>query len=573
MGEDQHAAGVRGLDEAERRDRLAGAGRVLEPEALGGVRVLGLLGERLVLVVLVHPVARLLVGLGLGARLLLGLLVGEHDILVVVLVEVLVLVGRGPCDRPELVVVLVEVVLVELRLVGVVLVLVLVGLGLGAPRARRRPLRAPPAAPSGSSGPRMSAEASSSGEAEAAARPLAWRAARCASASSAVSVPESASTWWAERTVPSASFGSSSDMSRSRPSSSENSRRQPVEGCFAFGFSSSSASASSSARRRGEPAASATAGSSPSCRKRSRTSFSARAMSAELGMVVAARATEVDSAIGGWWTSRQSRRRSWLRCDSKGICARLAQRRRSSAPRLYVNSGYSTPGRDPRERGHLGRPRHAGPRAPEPGSASASLCAVTPQRLAIVSVTAGVVALVVVGLLELGGGSGAQKPSGLTPAAMQARLRGSPPLLAALHAQAGELLPGRPRCRAGAAPGAARAPDRRQQVGVLVRARAAPSSAPSSRCRSRAGAQVAFIGIDSGDTSKGAAACVPALASRSPTRATSTPSGAAGSAITASSFTPVTVFFNRRGSEYIHQGPYPDAAKLERDVRRYAMSG
>ena len=38
VGEDQDAAGARGLDEAERRDRLAGAGRVLEPEAPGGVR-------------------------------------------------------------------------------------------------------------------------------------------------------------------------------------------------------------------------------------------------------------------------------------------------------------------------------------------------------------------------------------------------------------------------------------------------------------------------------------------------------------------------------------------------------
>ena len=38
VGEDQDAAGARGLDEAERGDRLAGAGGVLEPEALGGVR-------------------------------------------------------------------------------------------------------------------------------------------------------------------------------------------------------------------------------------------------------------------------------------------------------------------------------------------------------------------------------------------------------------------------------------------------------------------------------------------------------------------------------------------------------
>ena len=40
--EDQDAAGLRGLDEAERGHRLAGAGGVLEPEALGRVRVLGL---------------------------------------------------------------------------------------------------------------------------------------------------------------------------------------------------------------------------------------------------------------------------------------------------------------------------------------------------------------------------------------------------------------------------------------------------------------------------------------------------------------------------------------------------
>ncbi len=41
VGEDQHAAGARRLDEAERGDGLAGAGRVLEPEAAGGVGVVG----------------------------------------------------------------------------------------------------------------------------------------------------------------------------------------------------------------------------------------------------------------------------------------------------------------------------------------------------------------------------------------------------------------------------------------------------------------------------------------------------------------------------------------------------
>ena len=45
VGEDQDAAGARGVDEADRGDRLAGAGRVLEPEAPVGARVLGRLGD------------------------------------------------------------------------------------------------------------------------------------------------------------------------------------------------------------------------------------------------------------------------------------------------------------------------------------------------------------------------------------------------------------------------------------------------------------------------------------------------------------------------------------------------
>ena len=44
VGEDQHPAGPRGVDEADRGDRLAGAGRVLEPEAPRGPGVVGDLG-------------------------------------------------------------------------------------------------------------------------------------------------------------------------------------------------------------------------------------------------------------------------------------------------------------------------------------------------------------------------------------------------------------------------------------------------------------------------------------------------------------------------------------------------
>ena len=79
MGEDQDAARARGLDEAERGDRLAGAGGVLEPEPPVGVGVVGGFVEldvRVELVALVLPVLGLLVlGLAVVEAVLLGVLV------------------------------------------------------------------------------------------------------------------------------------------------------------------------------------------------------------------------------------------------------------------------------------------------------------------------------------------------------------------------------------------------------------------------------------------------------------------------------------------------------------------
>jgi hypothetical protein len=81
VGEDQDPAGARGLDEAERGDRLAGPGGVLEPEApalagvlgvrLGGGLLLGLLGRVPVERLLVHQLVTLDLDLD-GGQLLGG---------------------------------------------------------------------------------------------------------------------------------------------------------------------------------------------------------------------------------------------------------------------------------------------------------------------------------------------------------------------------------------------------------------------------------------------------------------------------------------------------------------------
>ena len=173
-----------------------------------------------------------------------------------------------------------------------------------------------------------------------------------------------------------------------------------------------------------------------------------------------------------------------------------------------------------------------------------------------------------VGLAQLGGPTRAA-PSRLSPAQVQARLAGSPPPLAALHAQGGQIIGGglpALRVRMAALRGrpivvnkwASWCAPCRAEFGVFQQVSAST------------GRRVAFLGIDSGDSSRAKAVAFlrsfpvsyPSYYDRS---------GQAGEAITDSAFTPVTVFYDSRGSQYIHQGPYLSAAKLEADVRRYAL--
>jgi cytochrome c biogenesis protein CcmG/thiol:disulfide interchange protein DsbE len=195
----------------------------------------------------------------------------------------------------------------------------------------------------------------------------------------------------------------------------------------------------------------------------------------------------------------------------------------------------------------------------------------TAKRSLLAALGAGLVALIVVGVIELAGSSTPPTPVAekLTLSQMQRRLAGSPRPLAQLHEHAGELLQG------GLAQLHARLAALRGHPVVINKwaSWCEPCRAEFAAFQHASlaqGRRVAFIGIDSGEASRADAIAFlrsfpvsyPSYYDRS---------GRLGAAITYSTFTPVTVFYDRRGGQFIHQGPYLSLTKLELDVRRYAL--
>jgi cytochrome c biogenesis protein CcmG/thiol:disulfide interchange protein DsbE len=148
-------------------------------------------------------------------------------------------------------------------------------------------------------------------------------------------------------------------------------------------------------------------------------------------------------------------------------------------------------------------------------------------------------------------------------------LAGSPPALAALHRQADQLLPG----------GTSAFEKRIAALrGYPVVANVWASWCGPCRFEfptlqklsARYGKEVAFLGVNSGDSNDAAATFLEEAPVPYPSY--SDPEKKIADSIGASLGFPDTAFYNRKGElVYLKQGPYSHPADLEADVKRYAL--
>jgi thiol-disulfide isomerase/thioredoxin len=191
------------------------------------------------------------------------------------------------------------------------------------------------------------------------------------------------------------------------------------------------------------------------------------------------------------------------------------------------------------------------------------------RRLLTVLGAVAVIAVVVVGLAQSGGSTKAPEAGRFDLAAAQKQLQGAPAPLAALHAQAGKLIP-------------AGKDDYKAQIAKLKGHPIVVNKWASwcGPCRgefpvlqttsTKYGKQVAFVGLDAQDNDADARTFLgrfpvpyPSLVDRHSRIAQSLGIGR--------SF-PTTMYYDADGKvQYIHQGPYTSESAFAADIKRYAL--
>jgi cytochrome c biogenesis protein CcmG, thiol:disulfide interchange protein DsbE len=179
------------------------------------------------------------------------------------------------------------------------------------------------------------------------------------------------------------------------------------------------------------------------------------------------------------------------------------------------------------------------------------------------------VGVVVIGLLQAGADTSQPKSKAATPVDAQRALAGSPAPLAALHRQSNQLLGGGKDAFGARIDGLAGYP-------VVVNKWASWCGPcrfefPAFQTAGvKYGKQVAFVGLNAGDNKGDAAAFVKKFPVSYPSY--EDPDEKIARSIRAPANYPITVFFDRKGKiAFVHQGGYSDDAKLEEDIRRYAL--
>jgi cytochrome c biogenesis protein CcmG/thiol:disulfide interchange protein DsbE len=178
-------------------------------------------------------------------------------------------------------------------------------------------------------------------------------------------------------------------------------------------------------------------------------------------------------------------------------------------------------------------------------------------------------ALVAFAVVVAGGGTKAPRSASIPKGTVSAALADSPPALASLHSQGGDILSG------GSTAFQARLKQLRGFPVVINKWASwcgpCQTEFPAYQRASVAfGKRVAFIGIDGKDPGTGGAEFLRRFPVSYPSY--SDPQENIARAVHAAIYYPQTVYIDRRGAEvYDHAGPYETAASLEQDIRRYAL--